>query len=249
MTDLIAEKYFDTVERVLKEIRNTQMESIHKAAEMIVDSILNGGVLYVFGASHTSILAQELVYRAGGLMLVNPIFAPGMSLDVRPAPMTSEIERLPGYGTLIVRNSKISDKDVVIVASVSGRNSVPIEVALESKKRGAKVIGLTSLAYSRSVSSRHPSGKRLFELDLDLVIDNCGVPGDAAMEVEGLPVKIGPTSTIAGCAIVNAIVVEVVEGLVKSGMEVPVFLSGNLDGGDEHNRRFLEKYKDRLTYL
>ncbi|NPV81746.1 MAG: SIS domain-containing protein [Firmicutes bacterium] len=246
---MLAERYFDTVGKVLDEIRRTQMDSIHTASQMIADSIIAGGVLYVFGASHTGILTQELVYRAGGLMLVNPIFAPGLSLDVRPAPMTSEIERLPGYGTVIIRNTRISDKDVIIVASVSGRNPVPIEIAMEAKKRGAKVIVLTSIRYSSSVSSRHPSGKRLFETDVDLVLDNCGVPGDAAIEVEGLGVKTGPTSTIAGCAILNAIIVEVIGRLVEAGVEVPVFLSGNLDEGDRHNRAFLEKYREKLTYL
>lgn len=246
---MLAEDYLDKVLETLLQVKKTQAASIHAAATLVATSIQSGGVLYAFGASHTSMIAQELVYRAGGLILANPLFAPGLSLDVTPVPMTSEIERLEGYGTLLVRNSRISEKDVVIVASISGRNAVPIEVAMEAKKRGAKVIILTSLQYSQSVTSRHSSGKRLFELEADVILDNCGPPGDAVMDIPGVKVKTGPTSTIIGCALVNAIVVEAIGILAKAGMDVPVFLSGNLDGGDQHNRYYMEKYKDKLTYL
>jgi len=246
---LHAEAYLDKVLEMLVEVRKTQIEPIHKAAELIAASIQQGGILYAFGASHTSMLVQELVYRAGGLILVNPLFAPGLSLDVRPVPMTSEIERLEGYGKVLVRYSGISPKDVIIVASTSGRNAVPIEVAVEAKARGAKLIVLTSLQYSRAVASRHFSGKRLFEIDADIILDNRSVPGDALMEIPGVKAKTGPTSTIMGCAIVNAMVVQAVSILAQAGMDVPVFLSGNLDGGDAHNRFFIDKYKDRLNYL
>ncbi len=83
----------------------------------------------------------------------------------------------------------------------------------------------------------------------DIVIDNCGVVGDAAINLEELSQPVGPTSTVIGAALLNALVVEIVARLLQRGIEPPVFLSANLDAGDAHNKRLLDKYKGRLNYL
>ena len=134
------------------------------------------------------------------------------------------------------------------IHSVSGRNTVPVEMAIEAKAAGIFTICITNLDYSKGVTSRHPSGKRLFEV-CDLVIDNCGEKGDAAVSLEGLPEKIGPTSTAVGTALLNAMVIEAVEKMIADGIVPPVFMSANIDGGDEHNARIFEEYKDNIFYM
>lgn len=244
---MLSEKYFDNVFNFLKEARK-QLPKINEIAKVIASTIENGGALYVFGSAHTGMMAEELFYRAGGLMLVNPIFAPNLMLNVRPITMTSAMEKLSGYGNIILKSSGITDKDILIVASVSGRNAVPIDVAIEAKNMGIKVIVLTSLSYTNSVTSRHPSGKKLVDFG-DYVLDYCGVPGDATLEVKGIPQKVGPTSTITGLTILNALVVEVIEELSNRGITPPVFMSANLDGGAELNDKLMAQYRDRIRYL
>ena len=104
------------------------------------------------------------------------------------------------------------------------------------------------MSYSEGVASRHPSGSRLFEL-VDLVIDNGAPLGDAAVEVPGFAQKVGPISSLTGIAIVNALACEVVAWLVAKGVEPPVFMSANMDGGDEANARLLEANQHRIHYM
>ena len=181
-------------------------------------------------------------------MLINPIFAPGLTLDVRPPTMTSRIERLEGYGRLIMQNVPAGEGDVLVLISVSGRNAVPVEVAMETKERGMKLIVITALDYTKNVTSRHSSGKKVYEL-ADLVLDNYSPKGDAILELEGLPQKTGATSGIAASVIMHAIVSQVVENLINKGITPPIYMSGNLDGGAEYNERMLKEYRDRIFYL
>ena len=136
--------------------------------------------------------------------------------------------------------------DALFVFSNSGRNAVPVEMALEAKKRGATTLCITSLAHASAVSPRNPAGLRLHEA-CDIVLDNGGVPGDAAIEVG--PYRCGPTSTVAGAALLQAVVCGVVEALVAEGREPEVFRSANEDGGDEANEAFLRKYRASIPML
>ena len=242
------ENYLDVVIGLLKTVRDTQSEGIEQAAQKIAAAIQEDHLLYVFGASHAGILAQELFYRAGGLVPVNPIFAPGLTTDVRPVTLTSRLERLPGFGSQVLEETPITAGDVLIVHSVSGRNAAAVEVAQGAKTRGAYVITLTSLAYSRSVQPRQAGMPRLFEV-ADLVLDNCAPVGDALVELPGLQQRVAPCSTVLGAAILNAVVARAAGLIFEKTGDTPVFLSANLDGGDEHNRRWLDFYSGRLTYL
>ena len=215
---------------------------------MAADAIAQDRMIYVFGATHAGILAQELFYRAGGLAPISPIFPPGLTTDVRPVTLTSQMERLAGYAELIINEVPIQAGDLLLVISVSGRNTVAVEMAEQAKRRGVQVIALTSLAYSRSVTSRAPSGQRLFEV-ADLVLDLGGRPGDAAVKLEGLAQAVSPTSTVIGAAMLNGWVARTAEILLERGIEPPIFLSANLDAGDQHNQKLLQRYRDRLTYL
>ena len=240
--------YFETVIQLLQEVRETQHDAIEQAAQAIADAIEADHLIYAFGATHAGILAQELFYRAGGLVPINPILPPGLTTDVRPSTLTSRLERMPGFAAQILAELPIEDGDVVIIHSVSGRNAVAVEMAQGARERGAFVIALTSLQYSKAVEPRAPGMPRLFEA-ADLVLDNHAPVGDAAVKLPGLPQKVGPTSTVTGAAILNAIVVRVSELLMQRTGDPPVFMSANLDGGDEHNKRWLEHYKGRLLYL
>jgi uncharacterized phosphosugar-binding protein len=245
---MLLDEYIPRAIEILEKVRRTQREAMLRAADEIAEAIARGNGVFVFGCSHAAILAAEVFYRAGGLALLNPIFAPGLTPDVRPITRTTELERLEGYGRAIIDTSPVRPGDVLIVHSVSGRNAVPVEMALEAKARGVRVIALTSVAYAASVTSRHSSGKRLHEV-ADVVLDNCGAPGDAVVEVPGLDQRTGPTSDVVGAAILHSVVAQVIDNLIARGITPPVFVSANLDGGDEHNARILAKYRDRIHYL
>lgn len=242
------ESYFDAAIAALTQVRATQAGPIRQAAQLMADAIVAGQSLFSFGASHSFITTEELVYRTGGLMLINPIYPHGMNLFVRPLTATSATERVVGLGTQILESSPAKPGDVLLLTSTSGRNAVIIDMALTARKKGIKVIGLTAMAYTSGVSSRHPSGKKLAEL-CDVLIDNCVPYGDAAVAIEGLEQKVGPLSTVTGCAIVNELVVSVVRNLVERGVEPPVFVSANVDGGDERNARLLAENRHRIHYM
>jgi uncharacterized phosphosugar-binding protein len=243
-----SQAYFEAAEAGLRRLHETQAAHIVAAAELIADSIAAGHALFAFGATHSFALAAELVYRTGGLILANAIYPHGMDLSVRPMTMTSQLERLPGLGRTLLENSPAAGGDALVLASTSGRNAVAIDMALAARERGLGTIAVTSVEYSMSVPSRHPSGARLLEI-CDVVVDNCAPAGDAAVAIQGLPEKTGPLSTVLGCAAVNAIVCEAIVRLIDLGVEPPVFLSANLEGGDEHNARLLSELRDRIHYM
>lgn len=243
-----ASDYLTAAAQGLRLLQETQSEAIERAAEALTACIIAGGRIFSFGASHSFMLTEELVYRTGGLMLINPIYPQGMNLSVRPVTLTSQLERLPDLGRVLLENSPVQAGDALLLASTSGRNAVAIDMAQAARERQVKTIAITSLAYAEGVPSRHPSGKHLHEL-CDLVIDNCAPLGDCAVEIPGLAQKTGPLSTVLGCAAVNALVAQVIRNLVEQGITPPVFLSANLPGGDEHNARLLEENRGRIFYL
>jgi uncharacterized phosphosugar-binding protein len=240
--------YLDLIINLLQEVRATQSAALEQAAQKVAEAIVNDHLIYVFGASHAGILAQELFYRAGGMVPVNPILPPGLTTDVRPVTLTSKLERLPGFAAQIIAETPLSAGDVLIVHSVSGRNAVAVEVAQGGKARGAFVIAVTSLEYSRSVAPRAAGMPRLFEA-ADLVLDNRAPVGDALVELPGLAQKVGPSSTVTGAAMLNAVIARAAGLILERTGDTPVFLSANLDGGDEHNQKWLDHYRGRLTYL
>lgn len=239
--------YIDTVEKTLQQAWETQKEVITAVAERLAKTVRDGHHVFVFGCSHAGILAEEVFYRTGGLAIINPILFPGFMLNTRPITMTSKLERLPGLGKILLEENHVERGDFLLLHSVSGRNTVPVEMAAEANAMGVYTACITSVAYSRAVDSRHPSGKRLFEV-CDAVIDNCGAVGDAAIHLPGLSEAIGPTSTAVGAALINALVVEAVEALLADGASVPIFMSANLDGGDRHNREVFETFGDQIFY-
>lgn len=243
-----AETYFKEAAAALARVAATQQEPIGRAAGLFVEAIRGGRSLFSFGATHSFMLTEELVYRTGGLMLVNPIYPHGMNLAVRPMTQTSRFERIPGIGTALLEGSPAASGDVLLITSTSGRNAVTIDMAMAAQAKGIRTIGITALAYTRGVESRHASGKKLVDL-CEVVIDNGAPYGDAAVAVPGFAQKVGPLSSLTGIAIVNALVAEVVARLAAAGITPPVFMSANVDGGDAHNKAQLQANAHRIHYM
>ncbi len=241
-------QYFEKVMELLALVDKAEAENVDKISGLMCQAILDKKAIYVYGAGHAGIITEEMFYRAGGLMTVNPIFGTETLLFNSPISHTSRMERINGYGKVVAQKVDFTEGDILIVHSVSGRNPAGIDVALTAKEKGVITIALTSIAYSKSETSRHDSGKRLFEV-CDYVLDNHGDPGDALCEVEGLSQRMAPSSTVVGAALVNSLVVETVKKLRAAGVEYPpVFYSANQDGGDERNRKLYEEYKDGIRY-
>lgn len=224
-----------------------QKEKIETSAKWIAETLKGLGWIYAFGTGHSHLFAEELFYRAGGFARVRPIFDFRLMLH-ESASKSTEIERREGLALELLGDYRLNANDLLLLASNSGRNAVPIELALEAKKQGAKTICLTNLAHSKSVTSRHISGKKLFEV-CDLSLDNFGALGDAGSSVENLGAKMGPTSTSIGCAILHAIELETARLLLKSGYVPEIFHSSNTDQGEVKNQALLEKYKGQVRGL
>ena len=233
------DRYFDNLEALLAKVRKTQAEAMEEAARRIAASLKAGGMIYTFGTGHGHLLALEVFYRAGGMARVCPILDEKLMLHVSAAGSTVE-ERREEWTELLLQRYPIRAGDVLISISNSGRNAVPVLLALEARKRGAFVIALTSMAHSSAVSARNRLGLRLFEA-ADLVLDNCGVLGDASVRFED-GAMVGPTSTAAGAAILQAIVCRVKELSLEEGFDADFYKSSNVDGGDAWNDRLIERY-------
>ncbi len=222
--------------RILDRISATQAGPLEQAAVLIADTVDRGGIVYAFGAGHSQSVALEFYYRAGGL-------AP---CDVIEERTFGRAERLSGYAAVLLEPYPLGANDVLVVASNSGRNPLPVEMAIEARRRGARVVGITSLAHSRTVAPRPPLSHRLFEV-CDVVIDNCTPPGDAAVELREVGnVRVGGLSTLAGVFITQTLVCRAAELIAARGHAVPVFCSMNVDGGDERNRALLDGVKGRV---
>jgi uncharacterized phosphosugar-binding protein len=245
----LTHEYIEGLISLLEKINNEEEDAINRAAKLMADAIQNGNRLFGFGCTHSCLPIQEVVYRAGGLMLINPIYAPGIAhLDVHPNTMTSGIEKLSGYAEVILDNQPIQKGDVLIIVSVSGRNAVPIEMAKIAKERGIIVIGITSRKYSDGVTSRHPSGKKMYHF-ADVVIDNKVDKGDAMLSADGFNTKFSSASGITSSAIMHCLSTATIEELLSRGITPPVFVAANVDGGSEHNQKLLKEYRDRIFYV
>ena len=152
---------------------------------------------------------------------------------------------LQGVGEVFMKKIDIRANDAVFIISNSGRNPLPIEIALESKRRGAKVIAVTSVNASSHLTSKHQSGKRLFEI-ADVVIDNCVPDGDSCIHVDGIAENICGVSSITTACLLEQVVCETAKIMLERGVEPPILRSQNIDGGPEFNEQLRVKYFDRL---
>ena len=239
--------YINSIKQIIEQIEEKCSESIELSADLFSKTLINGKRIFLFGTGHSHMLSEELFYRAGGLLNIQPILIDELMLHVSASDSTVA-EREEGLAEKIYEKYRITKDDVIVIISNSGRNGVIVDMALLCKERGTSIIALTSLAHSLAGASRHKSGKRLCEI-ADIVLDNCGCLGDACVEIDGVEGKICATSTVTGALILNATVARAVELCTEKGFYPEHFISANADGGDDVNNKLLEKYKKEIIHL
>ena len=240
-------EYIENVQSIIEKIKRDGTDSILETAEIFKNTLKNGKNIFLFGTGHSHMLAEELFYRAGGLVEIRPVLCEPLMLHESASDSTI-LERKEGLAQSLFDEYGMGEEDVIVVISNSGRNGVIVDMALLCKEKGLTVVALTNMNHTMSGASRHKSGKRLCEI-ADVVIDNYGCTGDACVEVAGVDGKICPTSTVVGSLLLNCIVAECVEFCVADGFVPEHFASANIDGGDEINNKLLEKYKKEIKHL
>jgi uncharacterized phosphosugar-binding protein len=240
-----ATKLFSIAVNTINLVLENENKNMKAAASMIAKSISDGGVVHVFGAGHSHLFAEDIAFRAGGLVPINPILDVGYTFMGGPPSRSSRLERLEGFVDTLLDSYEFHKREVFIIMSQSGRNHGPIEAALYAKSKELQVIAVTAVEQSKSQTSRHPTGKRLYEI-ADLVIDSHVPMGDAAVELRIGQPKVAPISTIVGATILQGLVAEVAGSILDMGEIPPTWKSSNVDGGDEHNEVMAAKYKSRI---
>ncbi|MFI9832682.1 SIS domain-containing protein [Streptomyces sp. NPDC051913] len=243
-----ADRFLDAAIGLLQRVRDEEAESIAAAGTLLADTVAAGGRLFAFGAGHSSLAAQDVVYRAGGLALMNLLVVPGaVGVDVMPATLGSALERVDGLASAVLDSSPLRAGDALVIISLSGRNAMPVEMAMSARARGVKVIGVTSVAYATETRSRHSSGTYLKD-HCDVVLDSKIAIGDAELTLDTVPAPFAPASTVVTSALMQTMVATAATSLAERGLEPPMLRSGNVDGGLEWNDRVFEEYGDRIFY-
>ena len=240
-----AERYLGILRQQLDFVFTTQAHALDAAASAIAEALVTGRTLFVAGTGHSHLLALELFYRAGGLVRAIPILDEDLMLH-RSASDSSGFERESGRAEALLERYGVGKGDALIVISNSGRNAVPVELALGGRARGARVIALTSRKHSAAHASRHASGLRLMEV-AEVVLDNGGVEGDATVDL-GQGVVMGATSTAVGAALLQALAAEAAARAMAAGWTPEVYRSSN-GSGEQENARYLEKYRGVIPHL
>ena len=228
-------EFFDEAKRLLAVLEEKEKRHIHEAAKIVAEGIMNGGITQAFGCGHSYAAAIEISGRAGGLIPSKIIQDPSGGI----------YEQVEGVGTVLVNDIMIEPNDIFFLISNSGRNPESIEIAQWVKDHGNKLIVVTALESSKASTSRHSSGKLLYEF-ADVVLDNHSVFGDAALEVKGLDTKICGTSSFAAVLLLQQVIYESVSIMIEKGYIPPVYKSANIDGGPEFNDALRKQYAERL---
>ncbi len=235
--------YFSEIEKLIQVVKEKETAHISEAAQIIVQRLQKGGIIQLFGCGHSQLLAQEAFYRAGGLVPVRPIFIEPLALHAG-ALASSINEKDPNIIEQHKEQFDFRENDVCIVISTSGRNAAPIDAALLAKDSEVFVLSLQSLLYQEQ-ATRHHSGKRLEDV-VDFVI-NTHIPiGDGVLNIHEM--QYAPASTVIGSLLLNALFSEIIETLAKSSIELPIFVSNNVDSDWSHNEKMIAKYQHRIDF-
>jgi uncharacterized phosphosugar-binding protein len=237
--------YYETILEQLHQVRATQGPAIEEVAGMFAACLLEERRIYLFGTGHAHMLAEELFYRAGGIARIHPILHPPLMLH-ESAHASTRAERDLAVVDELLETYPIDGGDLLLIASNSGINPVPIELASRARVAGARVIGLVNRRHCAAFASRHPTGRKLPDL-CDLTIDNCGVAGDACVPI-GVHGVIGAASTVTGATILQMIACRSVQLAVEQGWEAELFSSANVEG-DEVNDTLVERIRGEIRHL
>ena len=245
--------YRDTIFDIMNKIAGG-IDTIQAAAQKVAEVIARDEVVHVIGpGGHSNMAVEEVFWRAGGFAAVNPILDPGTNL-IHGGARSMIVERTPGYGVKVMDAYRVGRKpgEVIIIANAYGVNCMCIDLVLEAKEREMTTIGITSRSYADVLAkdhpSRHSSGKNLYQ-EADFFLDNHLPYGDAIVEVEGTDRRMGPTSTFSNVFTINLLMIETAKALTAKGVEPPIFVSGNLPGGDEANKQLIDKYIPKVKHL
>jgi uncharacterized phosphosugar-binding protein len=234
--------YFEKVISIFQKVQDTQANAMGTAADWIAELFIDEGVLHVFGTGHSHMIGEDLFFRAGGFAPVNAILDVNLTMHGGGSPTREiKLDRLEGYAQIVLDNYDLREGEIIIIISRSGINPIVIEMAMLAKELGLRVIALTNFEQSQGLTSRHSSGRKLYEM-ADLVIDSCLEVGDACIEIaEGLP-KVSPQATVVCCAILQSIMAEVATRMYRDGVIPPVWISANMPGGDAKIAELREKF-------
>ena len=251
---MLAKQWLNNTREIMSRIEETQMENIRKAAEVMADSIEAGRWVHTFGCGHATIPIEEMYPRIGGFVGFHPIIELPLTFFTR---ITGEmgvhqflfLERVEGYGVEIMKGYNFDKRDTMWLFSHSGINNVNIDIAIESKKRGMKVIAFGSAAEAKGKQSRHSSGKTIFDV-ADMVVDTCAPLGDSSVPLKNHRDKVGPVSTMAFVTCVWMTVTTVAEILADRGVKLFIHPSHNVPGDTTAKQRVedaLSEYKRRVA--
>jgi uncharacterized phosphosugar-binding protein len=245
-------QYVDRVLALMRRVADEEGPAIERAAGYVADAIASDRLLHVIGTGGHSVMgAEEVFFRAGGLMAVNAILDEGLALG-HGALRSMAIERTPGYARAVLDYHEVGAGDTLVIVNAYGINACTLDAALEGRRRGCRTIAVTSVELQRGLPedhpSRHPSGKNLCD-EVDVVLD-CKVPmGDALVDVAGVSQRIGASSTFANALALNLMMGRAVELLAERGIDPPVWQSANSPGGDAANAAHVERYRHRIKKL
>lgn len=250
--DALCAQYLARATDLMARILAEEAEPTREAASRIADQIAADRLVHVFGpGGHSNLASQEIFFRAGGLMHVSAILDEGTLLS-NGALRSMAIERTPGYGRVVIADRDLGPDDLLILVNAYGINAALIDAAIEARRRGVFLIGVSSRAHAENTRSdhpaRHPTKQNLHDI-VDIAIDTKVQIGDALIEVDGMGDPIAAGSTFANAFALNTLVIRVVATLVDRGIQPPVWRSGNAPGGDEANARFIARFRDRVRAL
>jgi uncharacterized phosphosugar-binding protein len=243
----LLETYRDNVVGVLDRLVAEQRDAIETAQGWVAETLRQDGIVFATGSGHSHLIAEEVFYRAGGIAPLQAILDPALMLH-EGAHRSTQLERVEGYAAQVLADYPMGAKDILFIASNSGRNAFPVEAALYAKTRGVRTVAVTSMDHAGKVASRHSSGRLLHDV-ADLVIDNAVAQGDASLEIHGNGARMGPISTIAGAFIMNIVMAGAVEALAAAGVAVDVYRSANLDNADSGAGAIVERWRGRIKGL
>jgi uncharacterized phosphosugar-binding protein len=243
----VLSQYLRAVRATLDAIESSQLPAIRQAAARFAEAILCGRLVHVFGTGHSRMAVEEMFPRYGSFPGFHPIVELSMTYHnpvVGPNGQRQAmfLENVQGFGPVLWRNFVTSPSDAVLAISSSGCNAVTIDVALEAKRLGMYVVALTSLAHAGVSTSKHASGRKLFEV-ADLVLDQHAPAGDSAVWVPALETPVAPVSTVSGCAIINLIKADVARRLTEAGSP-PKVLTASCHLGEERAGALFEATYD-----
>ncbi|MCL1792583.1 MAG: sugar isomerase domain-containing protein [Oscillospiraceae bacterium] len=240
---MLKERFYDASAELFGTIRNSQKTNIETAGRIMADSVEKGGCIHLFDTGH--LIDSELLNRAGGLVLMRRFrYHNGVESSGWKRSMKDKNTSMEGLAAYALRSGNVLPGDVMVIGSVSGKTLNVIDLAVECKNMGVKVVGVTSIEYSKTLESGHSCKKRLFEL-ADATIDNCAPFGDAMIDVEGAEAKFIPASGLAAAYICWALCAELVEKLMDKNITPGILKSANYPPNLEYNNALYKRYDEQ----